>query len=58
MNLVTSKAGAKHELLFNRRASELDISAAQLNVPKYMTITFINFLTPRGAAKLELCTTN
>ncbi len=50
MNLVTSKAGAKHELLFNKPASEGELLtkslclAAALGVTKFMKLTTINLV--------------
>jgi len=46
MNLVTPKAEAKHELLFNKLASEHRIT-------KFIVIIDINSVRSKGAAKLE-----
>jgi hypothetical protein len=49
MNLVTPKAGAKHELLFNKPA---------ISVTKIISLTIMNFVTPKVGAKHELSFTN
>ncbi len=68
--LVTPKAAAKHELLFNKLAFQVYLSAkvateaglfnksssssAALGVTKFVATIFINLVTPKAAAKHEL----
>ncbi len=58
-NLVTPKAAAKHEPLFNKPASEADLVsfshylAEQQSVIKFMAILFKNLVTPKAAAETD-----
>jgi hypothetical protein len=54
--LVTHKAGAKHELLFNKPNSVEHLSqtqAVQQSVAKFMATLVMNLFTPKAGAKLE-----
>jgi hypothetical protein len=56
MNVVTRKAGAKHELLFNEQESEASLLnkssllAAALRVAKFIAISTTNWVTLFWAA--------
>jgi hypothetical protein len=56
MNLVTPKAGAKHELLFNKPATEVgslnksSCLAADLGVTKLLSVIAMNVASLCGAA--------
>ncbi len=57
VNLVTLKAGAEHELLFNKRASRwqhLLTSEMEQRVTKIVFLTLMNLVTLKAGAKLEL----
>jgi hypothetical protein len=56
MKLVTPKAGAKHELLFDKPASEHlnQVDVAQQSVAKFTTMTNKNLVTSKAQAKLDL----
>ncbi len=56
MDLATPKVGAKHELLFDKPASE-NISrtqAAHQRVTKIISMTTMNSVTPKVGARHEL----
>jgi hypothetical protein len=52
-NLVTPKAGVKHELLFNKLASEATL-VAQQSATKIIFLAVVNLVTHKAGAKHEL----
>jgi hypothetical protein len=58
VNPATPKAGAKHELLFNKlEVGLLNISltlVAQQSAAKIIPLTNVNLVTPKAGAKYEL----
>jgi hypothetical protein len=60
VNLLTPKAGAKHELLFNKPACVADLLNIQvglkrhISVTKIIPLTFMNLVTPKGQTKYKL----
>jgi hypothetical protein len=60
--LVTHKAGARHELLFNKPASSSEVGLLNNlvrlkqhnSVPLIISLTFVNLVTPKAAARHEL----
>jgi hypothetical protein len=60
VNFVTPKAGAKHELLLKKTASEVSLLNTQVrlqeqnSVTKIISQTCMNFATPKSGAKHKI----